>query len=287
MKTLIAWLLQALTALLVLFWVWIFVQLLEQCSADSHAGIYNLQTEAGQHQLLGAIALLAIAAVFFLGLVNMMVKGPEAWRSFSFIFFLLAASPVALLFFNIQVEKNQSLFADNFTKPNWGGSTSNLFAEAMPAPGPPGKSTLATILTSAASHASSLASGSAAENAPPPDSGYVDNGPHIHDVPQPVQRHTVSLPTTFPLTNTPPTPGDKWTWQTSDGTVYDDVVIEKIEPGQVSIMYENSHSVGHTTVKTSDLPAYLQAQVQFVSSQEALENDTASATPAHQANRAK
>jgi hypothetical protein len=105
------------------------------------------------------------------------------------------------------------------------------------------------------------ASASAVPNPPPP----VTTAPASSSVPNPVPASTPAPAARSPDAVKPWAPPDvmpaqpNWTWQTSDGATYQNVVVTKIEPDTVTIM----HSMGVAHIPILLLPPDIQKQLNY------------------------
>ena len=94
-----------------------------------------------------------------------------------------------------------------------------------------------------------------------PNSTNFVNSPHIIDVQQPA--HAAS-------TNAPPVPSNKvfvppnplpaeaaWTWTTSDGQIFHNVIIEKVEADRVTIFHDKGSAVLDMYVLSNDVQRQL------------------------------
>jgi len=90
-----------------------------------------------------------------------------------------------------------------------------------------------------------------------PDSTNYLNSGHITEVAQPT--HAPAPPVTSRVF-VPPSPlpsQSAWTWTTSDGKTYHNVIIEKVEADRVSIFYDQGSAVIETAVLSPDLQRLL------------------------------
>ena len=96
---------------------------------------------------------------------------------------------------------------------------------------------------------------------PPPVSPPAPEVPKVETPPAPAPA-PAPAPTPAPVVGTAshPFPAQpNWTWSTSNGTIYRDVVIQKIEPDAVTIL----HHDGGAKIDMANLPPDIQAQLNY------------------------